>query len=624
MKKSFLLYLTLPFILVFQGCRDDFATINTPPDKITEPQINHLFTEALASLFPHSYLEWFYNYSKYYLTWSQATVAVYGNRAELNLAGDYSSPEDKLFAPKLHLESIRYQLNRIYTPEEAAIFRYIEAVCNPILVYLGMYGTDFYGSVAYSDASKALFTSPALITPAYQNQQELFDVWLGELDETITVLTNPVTIGGREYRQASPGKQDFIYGGDYAKWARFANALKLKIAVRMIHADKARALQIAQEVAQSAAGYMDDPEDDLIYNRGSEFYGSELPAENLGTGSLSLIDFLVENRDPRVRFLFAKNDFNSQVVQAFFDAGKDIPSYIIHQMEYHTDSEGKKAFIAWKTPGEPWVRYYGAPVDIQAVRDPAINNAYFNRENFRLGDKSYQPLSLYNEEMTRGNTVYTFPSPPGSAVFQDNTAYPFHSALCSAAETNLYLAELKLLGADLPQSADYYFRRGVELSVRLYDRLAWLNKIPYYEAHTGFDPLDATIALQEDEITPLLTKYALTGSAGEQLEQVYLQQYIHHIYSPNELWVTVRRSGYPRKGSSLIAWAEFNSLDASYPVPRRLPLPIPTPTDPMYSIKTAACISQGFTTGVNTPQVLNAQRVWYDKNAPEYGGGNFP
>ena len=620
--KKILLYISLLLILVFQGCKDDFAKINTPPDKITEPQMNQLFTEALVQMFPHTYLEWFYNYSKYYLTWSQATVAVYGNKAELNLVGDYSPPENKLFAPKLQIEKIRYQLNSVYTPEEAAQFRYLEAICNPVLVYLGIYGTDFYGSMAYSDASKALFTSPALITPAYQDQQALFDVWLKELDETIHILTNSVIVGGKEHKQISLGKQDFIYGGDYSKWARFANSLKLKIAVRMLHADKARALQIAKEVTQSPAGYMDNPEHDFIYNRGSDFYGFGNPVENLGTGSLSLIDFLVENRDPRVRFLFMKNDFNSQVVQAFFDAGREIPSYITNQIEYNTDSEGKKQFTAWKAPGEPWVRYYGAPVDIQAIKDPAINNAYFNRENFRLGDKSYQPLSLYNEEMTRGSVIYTFPSPPGDVVFQDNTAYPFHSALCSAAETNLYLAELKLLGADLLQSAGYYFRRGVELSVRLYDRLALLNKIPYYEPHAGFDPLDASIALQENEITPLLTKYTLAGSVNEQLEQIYLQQYIHHIYTPNELLVTVRRSGYPRKGSSLIEWAEFNSFDAAYPIPRRLPIPTPSPTDQMHGIKTASYNSQGFTSGVNTPQVLNSQRVWYDKNAPEYGGGN--
>ena len=60
---------------------------------------------------------------------------------------------------------------------------------------------------------------------------------------------------------------------------------------------------------------------------------------------------------------------------------------------------------------------------------------------------------------------------------QDNAWYGLHF---SSAEVNLYLAELKLLGANLPQSAAEYFKQGIELSVLEYDKLAELNKIPYY------------------------------------------------------------------------------------------------------------------------------------------------
>ncbi len=617
-------YIILPLILACQGCREEFADLNTPPDKITVPQLNQLFTEGLAQLYPHDYHDWFYNYSQYYLPWSQATVAVRGNKPELNFVSDYSPPENKLFGPKLQFEEIRYQLNQVYTPEAAAPFRYLEAACNPLLVYLGLYGTDFYGSLAYSEASKAPFTQPPLITPRYETQQELFEVWLGELDATLQTLTHPVTVNDREYKQASPGSQDFIYGGDFTKWARLANSLKLKVAVRMLNSDRTRALQIAGEVADSPAGIMESIDHDFLYCRGAEFYNFNNPVENLGTGNQTLIDFLVHHKDPRVRFLYAKNDFNSQVVQAFFDAGKEVPSYILNQVDY-TESAGRKHFENWKSPGEPWVRYYGAPVDIQATKDPVVNATCFNPENFKLpdgnGTKSYQPLSLYNEEMTRGNAVYTFPSPPGATTFQDEAAHPFYAVLCSSAETHLYLAELKLAGADLPQSAEYYYRKGIEFSVRLLNRLAGLNKIPYYEPHPGFDPLDATIALQENEITSLLAAYSLTGTTPQQLEQVYLQLYIHHLYTPNELLVTVRRTGYPRTGSTLLAWQAFDSSNPTYPIPRRLPVPIPSPTDQMQAIKSAAFSGEGFTPGSNTPQTLNTQRVWYDKNAPDYGNG---
>lgn len=609
----------------FWGCKDDFADVNTPKEKLSEPRLLNLFTEALIKMEPNNYTTWFYNNSQYYLTWTQATVRQNGNKSELNLVGDFISHEDKLFLPKLQIEEIRHQLNNVYSREEAAKYEYLKAICSPVLVYLGIYGTDVYGSLAYSEASKAPFTSPSIITPKYEDQQTLFSVWLNELDETINILSNPVLLNGIQYNQVSMGQQDFVYQGDYSKWAKFANLLKLKIAVRLLHSDKQWALQIAKEVVESPVGIMNSLSDDFIFNYSKENYHFNDPVENLGTGSEDLISFFIKNQDPRIRFLFAKNDYNSSVIQAFFDEGKDIPPYILELANYSEDGWGNKTFESWKSPGEPWVRYHGAPVDIQAPKDVDTYTAYFDAEKFKLKsgntERSYQPLSVYNEEMVRGNCSYTFPSPPSKTV-TDRIAYPWYGALCSSAETYLYLAELKLQGADLPEEAETYLRKGIELSVRLYDYLAKLNKIPYYEHNNeGFDALDETIALKEQEINPLLEKYKLGGSLSDMLEQVYIQQYIHFVYLPNELFVTVRRSGFPRTGSALLPFREFDSSNPNYIIPRRMPISALSLTDQMYSIKKAAYEAEGFTLGTNTPATLQTERVDYDKNAPAYGAG---
>lgn len=603
------------FALLLTSCRDDFGDLNSPPDKVTAPDPVRLFTEALIRMDNTAYMEWFYNNS-YFLKWTQATVSEGGNQSGLNLVAGYQIMPDKILATKLQIEEIRHILRTRYTPAEAAKYTYLQAVCNPVLVLLGLHGTDMYGSMPYTEASTAPYTSPANLTPRYQTQQELFTVWLAELDETIATLTAPVTLNGNEITQIAPGAQDLIYKGDWSKWARLANSLKLKIAVRMLHTNRAQALRIAQEVAASPAGIL-TPDDDLIYTQGAQQYRFGNPIENAGTGSTHLVDFLRRNRDPRLRFLFAKNDFNATIVQAFFDAGRPVPPYILDQIEYTETVDGKKIFRDWKAPGEPWVRYHGAPVDIQARNDADLNNAYFNLENYKLpsgsGTKTYQPLSLYNEEMVRGNAVYTYPTAPNTATVQDNAANQWYGAFYSSAETNLYLAEFALLGANLPETADVYYDRGVELSVRLMDRLAGLNKIPYYERHTGFDATDKTIALIEDEIAPLLTRYTLSGSAEEQFEQVYIQQYIHHIYQPQEMYVTFRRSGYPAPQSTLFPRLPMNSADDSYPIPRRLPVPALDPTDGMYEIKKAAFAAEGFTPGSNAPAVLERERVDYDK-----------
>ena len=617
--KKYIVYIGVILAVAITSCRDDFGDINSPEDKVTNPDPVRLFGEALMQFDNNAYTEWFYNYS-HFLKWSQATVTEGGNQSGLNTVGNFFAPQQRLLIPKLQIEEIRYLLNEKYSESEAARYQYLKAICNPVLVYLGLHGTDMYGSMAYTEASTAPYTSPANITPRYQTQAELFDAWLAELDETIAVLTGESTA-----TQISPAAQDIFYGGDWTKWAKLANSLKLKIAVRMLRIDHQRALEIAAEVAASPAGIMSDLDDDLIYGASGDYYYrfNDSP-ENTGTGSLPLVDFLRGNLDPRLRFLFAKNDFNASVMQAFFDAGRDVPPYILDMADY-TETGGQKTFTGWKAPGEPWVRYHGAPVDIQARNDATLNNAYFNTGNFRLpsggGTKTYSPLSLYNEEMVRGNAVYTYPSAPDAATVQDNTVRYWYGALYSSAETNLYLAEFALLGASLPESADSYYNRGVELSVRLFDRLAALNDIPYYKQHAGFDATDVTIALKEDEINPLIRRYALAGTNNDKLEQVYLQQYIHHLHLPQELLVTVRRSGYPATESNQLKRVPFNSADASYPIPRRLPTPALDPTDGMYKIKQAAYKAEGFTPGTNAPTTLQSERVDYDKAAPPYGAG---
>lgn len=605
------------------GCREDFGNLNSPPDKVTDPDPVRLFSEALVKMDAGAYSEWFYNNS-YFLKWGQATVTEGGNTGGLNLVSGYQIPPEQLLLPKLQIEEIRHILRTRFSETEAARYRYLAAACNPLLVLLGLHGTDMYGSMAYTEVSTAPYTSPANITPRYQTQGELFGVWLAELDQTIAVMTAPVTVNGSEVAQIAPGSQDFIYRGEWTKWVRLANSLKIKIAVRMLCTDRAKALAIAAEVVTSPAGIMSSVDDDMICSQGAEYYHTGNLIENTGTGSRHLVEYLRGNLDPRLRFLFAKNDFNASVVQAFFDVGRDVPSYILDMADY-TVTGGQKSFTGWKAPGEPWVRYHGAPVDIQARNDAETNNAYFNTENFRLpsggGTKTYQPVSLYNEEMIRGSAVYTYPTIPDATSVQDNTPRGWHGAFYSSAETNLYLAEFALLGASLPETAESYYNRGVELSVRLFDKLARLNDIPYYKHHAGFDATDAIIALREDEIAPLLARYSLMGTTAEKLEQVYLQQYIHHLYMPQEMLVTMRRSGYPATGSTRLARLPINSADASYPIPRRLPTPALDPTDGMYGIKKAAYQAEGFTPGSNVPFVLLSERVDYDKSAPSYGAG---
>lgn len=96
---------------------------------------------------------------------------------------------------------------------------------------------------------------------------------------------------------------------------------------------------IAQEVVSASCGVLDGKDDDLLFKKADETInigdGSTLDkgdiAYNTDNSTISyhglaptqeLCKFLVDNEDPRVRFLYTKNDWNSKVVAWFLENGK--------------------------------------------------------------------------------------------------------------------------------------------------------------------------------------------------------------------------------------------------------------------------------------------------------------
>ena len=619
MKFKYIFSSALIFAAMTTGCIDKFSDINTDPSVVDKADVRFLFTKALADFEPSKYQQWYYNNNRYTMPWSQALVAQDGNLPEMNEVAEWEGQTSQLYNVMSSTEEIIYLVSKVYDAETASKYQHIQALCAPLKVYMGMFATDMYGSTPYTEAFKARYTYPPLLKPKYDTMEELFNTWLGELDNSLNTLQ---TVDAKSQIQLN--NQDFIYKGNITKWAKMINSLKLKIAVRMLHVDKARALKIAEEVMANKAGVMTTHEDDFIYNKGSEDYHF-WDDIRFGAGSKNLIDFLVENKDPRVRFFFQKNDFNSKVVQAFFDVNKKLPSYIDEKVEFEV-VDGKKVFKGWKAPGEPWVRYHGAPVSVEARFDQAIKDNYFTPDSFKITiggvTKQYMPMALYNQEMIQGGETYVFPDAPNVPATEDNLKCAWFGLFMSSAEVNLYLAELKLLGANLPGTAQEYFTAGIKESVTVMDKMAASNKVPYYSS--VYDDNEATIKLKSGEIDSLLDNeaYQLTGSAADQLEKVYIQQYVHLLSSPTDMFATVRRSGIPMRNSKYLAWEEFRGSD--YLLPRRFPVNRPDLSDIMADISSAAYEAQGYTMGDKEAATLNTERVWFDFGAPNFGEGpNF-
>ena len=609
------------------SCREDFTDINKNPNQIVTADASMLFTKGIIDFEPSGYLMWYYNAPMMQL-WAQLGTPTGGytpNFAKTTAYGDQGSQYIKV------LKYVR-EMNAVIenAGEDGAKYKGYAAALDVLTAYLGILDTDLIGSVPFTEACMANYGGT--LTPAYDSQESLYQLWEQQLNAAISVFSNPT---GLEMKAA----QDIAFGGDWNKWARFANSLKLRLAARYVNINKSKALSLAQEVASASCGYIDsmdqamlfnkatatsDNNQDIIYHWSNGFLDGQ-------AASINVMNFMVKNLDPRVRFAYRKNSYNSKVVQAFWDKGQEIPHYIQENIEFE-EVGGKKVFKAWKGAGEPWVRYYGIPVEMNASNNAAQYGDWFDSPRFRVSDAegnnltSYTPYSQFQQQMIIGRSYnFQLPKAPGEPVTQVIDPRPWYGLYMGGAEVNLYLAEFKLLGANLPKSAEEYLTKGMTLSVQEYDKLAGLNQIAYYGKTYDYDPFEVSIELKDGEINTMLAQedYKLTGDAALDLEKVYLQQIINFTLNPNEQFVTARRTGLPSFSSTLLPRVNYSEVPVTN-VPRRYDTGNPSQTDLMYQIYKDAYAAQGYsitTAGSNDTAPLNSERTWADKNNPQWGAG---
>jgi len=97
--------------------------------------------------------------------------------------------------------------------------------------------TDLYGDIPYEQAGRGL-EAEANWFPKYDNQKDIY----GFLVRDIKAARDKFSTTAK-----SLGNQDFIYGGDVAKWKKFANALLMRVALRMSNVDATTARTVFLE-----------------------------------------------------------------------------------------------------------------------------------------------------------------------------------------------------------------------------------------------------------------------------------------------------------------------------------------------------------------------------------------
>lgn len=135
-----------------------------------------------------------------------------------------------------------------YAHENGQITDDIFAVAEVIRVMALQRATDIYGPIPVSHFGET--ENP------YESQQTVYENLFRDLDAAIATLTEYATNSA----DAHPlEKVDAIYQGDYPKWLKLANSVKLRMAMRIRFVEPGKAQEYAE--AAVAAGVMESSDD---------------------------------------------------------------------------------------------------------------------------------------------------------------------------------------------------------------------------------------------------------------------------------------------------------------------------------------------------------------------------
>ena len=106
--------------------------------------------------------------------------------------------------------------------------------------------TDVYGPIPYKHVGEGLSTVP------YDSQQDVYNQFFTQLDAATQALRTQINSGAK--LPFAFATFDLVYDGDFTKWLRFANSLRLRLAMHIRNVDQATAKIQAEKALDPANG----------------------------------------------------------------------------------------------------------------------------------------------------------------------------------------------------------------------------------------------------------------------------------------------------------------------------------------------------------------------------------
>lgn len=347
--------------------------------------------------------------------------------------------------------------------------------------YIYQLMTDTHGDVPFQDGAKGAVEQE--FDPSFDPQEAVYDTLFAELDAAVDQLDGP----GEGF-----GNQDLLtYQGNVEQWKKFANSLRLRLAMRLVKRDAEQAQAEAEAAADASGGLIESVEDNARNLHQSDPGRNRqnpnswaLDESEMGYPSQTFVNWLKQRDDPRLT-----------VYGAVVRDGEALNV---------NDTEELK----------------GLPNGYVSDRAPNLENHPSWTKSCRNESGEIVGSDTEDTNCTIEDYMQTHPE------LLDDEEPLFH---ITSGQVHLLLAEANVRGWNVPGTAESHYRAGVRQAMK---RLA------------AYGP-EAEIS--DTEITDYLNEnsFDADGTREEKLEQINEQYWAATYLDGIEAWSNWRRSGYP-------------------------------------------------------------------------------
>jgi hypothetical protein len=297
-------------LIIFLGmaaCDDRWAEMNTDPNRISVMPDEFMFTSAVKQTFRTNLDRFEVDFGGQYAhiwvsnNWVREVdkyldYLAQGDIAERIFNGMYNGP----------IRNINEVM--VLTGKGGAFenkMRYSQACI--IAVYNFSRLTDLFGDIPYFEGGMGKYD---ILKPGYNAQVEIYNDLIGKLKECANELKNG------DPKNAYSVNEDPLYDGNLNNWIRFANSLRLRLAMRAHTADATKYNAVIKECLaeplietnlQNATLTCWDSDNGDLYNPWNNYYTDVSNGTYILNWSEKFINTLKETNDPRLPFFASKN-----------------------------------------------------------------------------------------------------------------------------------------------------------------------------------------------------------------------------------------------------------------------------------------------------------------------------